>query len=510
MKLIKLFRHFTFFQIDEHYEHKNILKRKQPQKKKKKQEEAQVEERIFMNPTDYMTIQLLIQYKNDFLSYDLSKDLESWTDELFDELKDAIKSHFNINKEFEIYDKNNEIELCDIDDIKDEYESCDIDDQFTNVLQLNVVVEDEMENNDDNKEENKKVEEDVLIQNGIEPFDKYPNLLQVIGIEQDSMNIKFDLRNASSTKIKYKLQNIHENDAKLSSKLTIIPNKTSIKKEDIDLEADTMYNFAVYDQNRQISNSVSISTPKTNFNPTKEFYKPSPPSIDTIQQFYDLKKENILILWDFPKLTFGDTIIYKITTSETNNNKQEITELPLKISVSCKNIKVTITTISIINNKRYESQPSQTIIINPSNSNELIKKIPHSALKQSQITDEKKQVDNIENNVKDTLLVGNLHPKVTQKMLITTFGEYGAIDSIVMKRKGMALVKYKDPKKANIAKLVMNGRKLNGRVMGIGWKTAEFATPAQDKFSFLLDFFLFYLGSIVFFELIKKEKKFAR
>ena len=29
--------------------------------------------------------------KKDSLSCDLSKDLESWTDELFDELKDAIK-----------------------------------------------------------------------------------------------------------------------------------------------------------------------------------------------------------------------------------------------------------------------------------------------------------------------------------------------------------------------------------------------------------------------------------
>ena len=76
-------------------------------------------------------------------------------------------------------------------------------------------------------------------------------------------------------------------------------------------------------------------------------------------------KRKYLILWDFPKLVFGDTIIYKITTSDTNNNKQEIKELPLKIFVSCKNIKVTITTSSIINNKRYASQPSQTIIIDP-------------------------------------------------------------------------------------------------------------------------------------------------
>ena len=458
-----------------------------------------------MNPTDYMSIELLIHYKKEYFSYDLSTDLESWTDELYDELKNAIKSHFNISKEFQIYDKANEVELGDIDDIKDEYESCETDDDFKNVLQLNIIIEDEMENDNDDEKDEKK--EDVEIEKPINSWDEYPNLLQVIGIQEDALNIKFDLKSASSTKMKCKLQNINKNDTTLSSKLAISANKTSLKKGGINVDAEEIYNFAVFLQDKQISNGVNITTPKEDYDPTTEIYKPSPPSIDTIQQYFDSKKQNILIIWDFPKSTFGDTIMYKITISDNDKNK-EITELPLKIPIPSKKIKLTITTISIIDNESYESEPSPKITINPSNVKESIKTIPPS-LKLSKSTDEEKNIENIQSDARDTLLVGNLHPKVTKELLMETFGEYGEIHSIIIKRKGMALVKYKDPKKATIAKLVLNNRKLKGRIMGIGWVTpgqfpmkrnsSKNVIPAKDKFSIFFFFFFLFMTKFPFF-----------
>ena len=255
------------------------------------------------------------------------------------------------------------------DDVKDGNESCETDDEV------------------------KKEEISITIKSDIKSWNDYPDLLQVIGINDNKMKIEFDLKSSTAKKIKYTLKNINQYYPKLSTILTIGSHKKCVKKDGIDVNGGKLYNFAVFSTNRQISNCVRISIPKTqkNNNKKNENYKPLPPSIDTIQQFYDSSKKNILILWDFPKETYGD-IVYKISVSDdSNNNNEQLTKLPLKIPITSKDVKLNISTISIIGDKKYESDASQTIIINPSKGNESIEEIlPSSSSRKSTITDQDK------------------------------------------------------------------------------------------------------------------------
>ena len=80
------------------------------------------------------------------MSYELNGNIHSWNDQLYQQLRADIKSHFNISGDFIIFDINNEVELEDIDDIKDEFESHETDDNFTYILQFNIVTENDNQN----------------------------------------------------------------------------------------------------------------------------------------------------------------------------------------------------------------------------------------------------------------------------------------------------------------------------------------------------------------------------
>ena len=113
--------------------------------------------------------------------------------------------------------------------------------------------------------------------------------------------------------------------------MVINKNKNKVKDIAVTGEPDTLYNLAIFDvQQQQISNVITIQTPIEDYEPD-ENYKPTPPT--DIEQYYDDKKENILILWDYPKSTFGESIIYRINLSN-QSEPQLITELPYKLPIT--------------------------------------------------------------------------------------------------------------------------------------------------------------------------------
>eukprot|EP01084_Bolivina_argentea_P270527 460024_1 len=192
-------------------------------------------------------------------------------------------------------------------------------------------------------------------------WNEYPNLLQIVGVDEDSISIKFTLITPTKTKKKYRIQEIDGNN-KISS--AFFGNAShSMIEHCVEAIEDTTYVFAVFLNGKQISNIVCVQTAPKNVYSNIEKYLPNPPSTKSIEQYYDEHKENVLVIWDHPNLVFGDEIMYKIQAS-TQDKFTEITELPYKISASLSNGELKISTISIINNKRYEGPPSDIKIWN--------------------------------------------------------------------------------------------------------------------------------------------------
>eukprot|EP01084_Bolivina_argentea_P073529 133428_1 len=133
--------------------------------------------------------------------------------------------------------------------------------------------------------------------------------------------------------------------------------KGSSKNIDIDAYPNKLYKFGVFLNGKQISNTVSVRTSARGFNPP--YYSPLPPTLKSIKQYYDRDAKYILITWDHPDV-FGDSIVYKILLS--NKSEHEVVELPYKISALF-SIEIKICTISIINGKRYEGEPSKAIYV---------------------------------------------------------------------------------------------------------------------------------------------------
>eukprot|EP01084_Bolivina_argentea_P158392 275908_1 len=189
-------------------------------------------------------------------------------------------------------------------------------------------------------------------------WDEFPNMLQVVSVRCRSINITFSLKTATSKKMKYKLQNIDDNDEKICQKLKLCKNSNTIKIS-VETKADKIYKFAVFLEEKQMSNIVTVQTPVEN---AMNNYTPLPPLRESVKQYYDENKENILIVWDYPKLTFGDKIIYKIKSTNKIEEEQIIT-LPYILPITSSATMLSITTISIIDNKSYQSQSSEPIFI---------------------------------------------------------------------------------------------------------------------------------------------------
>eukprot|EP01084_Bolivina_argentea_P121784 215836_1 len=196
----------------------------------------------------------------------------------------------------------------------------------------------------------------------IEDWSKYPNLLQVLEIESDSIKLKFTVKQPLTKTTTYFIQNIEENDNKTSQKTKIKKNKCVSDSIQLDAHADTIYKLGVFDKKNNgkcISNVVSVQTPTESFElGLSENYAPSPPSKDTIKQYYDEHKENILIIWELPRHVFGEEIKYKIN--------DELCELPYKLPL--KSTKISISTVSVWDDTEYESKSPEIIFINISES----------------------------------------------------------------------------------------------------------------------------------------------
>ncbi len=195
----------------------------------------------------------------------------------------------------------------------------------------------------------------------IEENEYFPNLLQFLGITNNTAKIKFCLKQQTLEDIEYKLQSTqNDSDEKMNEQLLIGENKNSVYKE-IVIQQNKTYQIAAFLNGKRKSNIITFQTPSQTFKPNMN-YKPIPPSIQSVKQYFDKEKENILIVWDFPpKLTFGDSFIFEVKSSNKSKCEQ-ITELPYKLKATS-SLKIQITIISIINNKLYRSIPSETIYI---------------------------------------------------------------------------------------------------------------------------------------------------
>eukprot|EP01084_Bolivina_argentea_P276735 472260_1 len=186
----------------------------------------------------------------------------------------------------------------------------------------------------------------------IKSWNEYPNLLQILSVDDQEIQIKFTLKITPNDKTRCQIQNTDKSEQKLSQLLTIRSGNTVIK--DVTINSNTSCIFAIFLNGKQISNVVSVKTP-IDSNPNNN-YIPQSPLIDTIEKYYDEDKRNILLVWDYPNSVFGDKIIYKIKSSNKIES-EEIVYLPYKIS-NTSNVHIEITTIAIINNKRYEGKTS--------------------------------------------------------------------------------------------------------------------------------------------------------
>eukprot|EP01084_Bolivina_argentea_P276736 472261_1 len=189
----------------------------------------------------------------------------------------------------------------------------------------------------------------------IKPWNEYPNLLQILSVDEQEIKIKFTLKQLQPpiNKTRYQIQSIDKSEEQLSQLLTIRTSRTV--RKDIIINSNTNYRFAIFLNGKQISNAVSVKTSPINFNPNNNYIPQSPP-IHSIEKYYDNDKKNICLIWDYPNSVFGDKIVYKIKSSNKIES-EEIVYLPYKIS-NTSNVHIEITTIAIINNKRYEGKTS--------------------------------------------------------------------------------------------------------------------------------------------------------
>eukprot|EP01084_Bolivina_argentea_P236532 397683_1 len=170
------------------------------------------------------------------------------------------------------------------------------------------------------------IEKEPLSQ--IKSWNEFPNFLQVLGVNCDAIKIIFTLKKVVIKNTKYTINNVSENDQKMAT-ITVEKNNNVVIKDNITAEPNKVYNLAVFLDESQVSNTVNIQTQTQNFI-VNNTYIPYSPFKKDIRLFYDEKKEFILMIWNVPKLTFGDSIIYKIKLS---NKLQcdKIIKLPYKM-----------------------------------------------------------------------------------------------------------------------------------------------------------------------------------
>eukprot|EP01083_Nonionella_stella_P069615 185671_1 len=201
---------------------------------------------------------------------------------------------------------------------------------------------------------------DDLNHSEVKPWDAFPHLLQILSVDADVIEIQFNLKQSSKQRTRCMVQSMDVNNPKWSQSLTMY--KDNAKSATIDTKPDTDYTFAIFLNEAPVSNTISLRTPSIGFNPTTN-YAPSPPSIESVTKYYDANKANILLLWDFPNLVFGDAIVYEVDSS---NNKQheEVLGLPYKVPFPVpQNMRIKLRTVSIVDGIRYPGTWSETVTL---------------------------------------------------------------------------------------------------------------------------------------------------
>eukprot|EP01083_Nonionella_stella_P029186 80430_1 len=196
----------------------------------------------------------------------------------------------------------------------------------------------------------------------IKSWEELPNVLQILSVDSDEIEIKFTLKKAPQQKMKCRIEGMKRKESneemKWSENMTV--RRTDFAQH-IRIDANTEYSFAIFSNDKQISNEVHAHTPINDFQSNYNYS----PSVESVQTYYDTTKENILIMCN-SKVMACDTIIYEIKSSNKAQSEQ-VMDLPYKIStphsVLNNGIEIQIRAISIINGNRYEGKWSKPIYI---------------------------------------------------------------------------------------------------------------------------------------------------
>lgn len=198
------------------------------------------------------------------------------------------------------------------------------------------------------------------------PYCEYPNLVQIIGITPSEIILYIDIKRnycTDSGQLMIKCMKIENDECIANEKVSCydgwiqhIDQYIYLDKNEIGYE----YKVALYDKDKAVSNIVSV------YVPTWEEYnnnsnKKSIIKFDTIK-YYSYDENNILMLWDYPKYSYGKRIKYKLIW---HNDFDICQHLPYQISKNnfklMNDLNIEIIVDKVIN---HENTINETIEVN--------------------------------------------------------------------------------------------------------------------------------------------------
>eukprot|EP01083_Nonionella_stella_P087792 244380_1 len=156
----------------------------------------------------------------------------------------------------------------------------------------------------------------------INPWTEFPKLLQILSVDVDEIEIQLTLKQPTKQKMKFMVQCTDDNNRQWTQRFTVHRNVYCAIK-DMEVKPNTEYSFVIVLNGAQISNVVSARTPVIDFDPNDDGYSPSPPSMQSVRKYYDENKANVLFIWSYPTLVFGDRIVYEVKVKQIDKKKKK-------------------------------------------------------------------------------------------------------------------------------------------------------------------------------------------
>eukprot|EP01084_Bolivina_argentea_P308021 532503_1 len=199
--------------------------------------------------------------------------------------------------------------------------------------------------------------------------------MQISFIDEDGFHIQISCDQITENKRKFFIKELHYNK---HSKIYPIERRVKIEKGqnkgevDIDIHENhkELHYLALYDSRKAtepLPNSMQLQfvvlKDENEYPPQNAYYKPNSIDLSTILQIKDETNMKLDIYWLIPSRSFG-SISYKIIKDDIESKgEQVIKSLPYSIPFEMTPISFQVITITKINDHIYESDPSESIII---------------------------------------------------------------------------------------------------------------------------------------------------